>query len=220
MTHILVVQKDTLESGKVKSVLTVCEEDPHTFVTKLQEGHCIPYQLIAFTTNNSEMAERLSLIVTPFKTNHGKNWYNFNHDTLAEIISLFVEYNSTWLDLQTISNIMGFSLKMYPVVKKEILISNIPSVPSKIHPKSDAPLKVEAVPLEKKDEIIEEILKIEKSRKGFTEKPHKESKDEHKTFHLSKSEIRDKKNRDDGKEKREKRVEKSDREHRRKKDRK
>lgn len=161
MTSVLIIQKDTLENEKVKAVLTVCEEDPNQFTSNLQEGHCIPYQLIAHTPNNSEMVERLSIISTPFKTNHGKNWYEFNHQTIAEIISLFVEYNNTWINIQSISDIMGFNFTMYPVVTKEITISNIPSVPIRIH--NTDHLKIDPVPLEKKDEIIDQILKLEKS---------------------------------------------------------
>ena len=173
----LIVQKDTLENEKVKSVLTVCEEDPHKFVETLQEGHCIPYQLIAFSKNNKEMDERITIISTPFKTDHGKNWYSFDHKTIAEIISLYVEYDSTWINIQSISDIMGFDFKMYPVVKKEILISNIPSVPSKIHKREDKPLKIDAVPLENKKEIIDQIIKLESTAKGDKSEKHRRKKD-------------------------------------------
>ncbi len=162
MSSVLIIQKDTLEEEKVKALLTVCNEDPHLFTSTLQEGHCIPYQLIAHSVNNKEMAERISIIANPFKTDHGKNWYAFDHKTIAEIISLYIEYNQSWINIQSISDIIGFDFKMYPVVRKEIKISNIPSVASKIH-KQETNLKVEAIPLENKDEIIEQIFKLEQS---------------------------------------------------------
>jgi len=172
----LIVQKDTLEDDKVKAVLKVCHENPEDFLSKLQESHCIQYQLIAYCKTNPEMMERLSVIVKQYKTNYGTDWYEFDHDALANIISLYIEYDMMYINVQSIADIMGFSFNMFPVVTKEIKVSTIPNVPVRVHkepvismPKEKeeeepiVPIKEEAVPIKNKKEILEEIIELERS---------------------------------------------------------
>jgi len=172
----LIVQKDTLENDKVKSVLKVCHENPEVFLSKLQDSHCIQYQLIAYCKTNPEMMERISVIVKKYKTNYGTDWYEFDHDALANIISLYIEYDKMFIDVKSIADIIGFSFNMFPVVTKEIKVSTIPNVPIRQH-KQDvisisknkkeeepiAPIKEQAVPIKNKKEILEEIIELERS---------------------------------------------------------
>ena len=126
MSICLVVQKDTLENSKVKSVLKQIDNDPHDFVNQLQENHCIEYQLIAHVSNFSvDTQNRLTNISTPFKTNHGKDWYEFDHEVLSQIVSLFIENEVAILNMKLISSIMGFTFTLFPVVTKEIHVSRI-----------------------------------------------------------------------------------------------
>jgi len=122
MTICLVIQKDTLENDKVKSILKIVDEDPESFVNNLQEGHCIPYQLVAHTTNNTQLFDRVINVVKDYKTNYGKDWYELDHDVLSKVISLFLETDKTIINFKIISSIFGFSLNLFPVVTKEIKI--------------------------------------------------------------------------------------------------
>lgn len=174
----LFVQKDTLEKEKVKAILRSFQSNPEEYLTQLQESHCIPYQLIAFCATNPELINRLNILVKPFKTNYGKDWYEFNHNALADIISLYIEYDSIYLNVCSIADIMGFTFKMYPVVKKEIKVSTI--APSRIHevsiigPDLNIPLKIDAVPLKDKEEILEKIAELEKSDRSERKHERKE----------------------------------------------
>jgi hypothetical protein len=119
----LIIQKDTLENDRVKSIVKTTELVPQEFVSKLQEQHCIPYQLISYVKSCSDLQDRLTSLTNDYKTVHGKDWYEFDYEVLSKIISLFLEYDSIFLDLKTISSIFGFSLRLFPVVVKEIKIS-------------------------------------------------------------------------------------------------
>jgi len=122
MTICLVIQKDTLENNKVKSVLKIIDEDPETFVLNLQEGHCIPYQLVAHTGNNTHLFDKVINTVSKHKTNYGKDWYELDHEVLSKVVSLFLETDKTVINFKIISSIFGFSLNLFPVVTKEIKI--------------------------------------------------------------------------------------------------
>lgn len=122
MTICLVIQKDTLENNKVKSVLKIIDEDPESFVNNLQEGHCIPYQLVAHTGNDASLFDKVIHTVSSYKTNYGKDWYELDHEVLAKVISLFLESEKTVINFKIISNVFGFSLNLFPVVTKEITI--------------------------------------------------------------------------------------------------
>lgn len=124
MTICLVVQKDTLENNKVKSVLKIIEETPEDFVNKLQEGHCFRYQLVAHTGNNPSLFDKVTSVISKHKTSYGKDWYELDHDVLAKVVSLFLDYGSSVINFKCISSILGFSLKLFPVVTKEIKITN------------------------------------------------------------------------------------------------
>lgn len=124
MTICLVVQKDTLENNKVKSVLKTIEETPEDFVNKLQEGHCFRYQLVAHTGNNPSLFDKVTSVISKHKTSYGKDWYELDHDVLAKVVSLFLDYGSSVINFKCISSILGFSLKLFPVVTKEIKITN------------------------------------------------------------------------------------------------
>lgn len=124
MTICLVVQKDTLENNKVKSVLKIIDESPEEFVSKLQEGHCFRYQLISHTKNNAKLFDRVIKVISEHKTDYGKDWYELDHDVLAKVISLFLEYGETVVNIKLISSIFGFSFKLYPIVTKEIKITD------------------------------------------------------------------------------------------------
>ena len=125
MTICLVIQKDTLENDKVKSVLKIVDEDPEVFVKNLQEGHCIPYQLVAHTQNNTRLFDKVINTVNNHKTDYGKDWYELDHDVLAKVVSLFLETDKTVVNFKIISSIFGFSLNIFPVVTKEIkIVSN------------------------------------------------------------------------------------------------
>lgn len=124
MTICLVVQKDTLENNKVKSVLKIIDESPQDFVDKLQEGHCFRYQLVSHTGNNPSLFNKVTNVISKHKTNYGKDWYELDHDVLAKVVSLFLEYGETVVNFKAIASILGFSLKLFPVVTKEIKITN------------------------------------------------------------------------------------------------
>lgn len=123
MTICLVVQKDTLENNKVKSLLKNVDETPEDFVNNLQEGHCIPYQLIAHCPNDSKLTDRLIRAVGSHKTNFGKDWYDLDHEVLSKVISLFLENDKTVLNIKLVSSIFGFSFQLFPIVTKEIKIT-------------------------------------------------------------------------------------------------
>lgn len=123
----LVVQKDTLENDKIKAILRSTNDDLEKFLSDLQTGHCIEYQLLAHT-KNSDVNDKVLSVVSLYKTNYGKDWYDLDHNVLAEIISLFLEHGTSIINLKCISEIMGFSLKIFPVVNKEIKISSINNI--------------------------------------------------------------------------------------------
>lgn len=119
----LVVQKDTLEKDKVKSVLKAVDKKPEDFVTSLQEGHCIPYQLVAHTENDPILLDRLISTVSSHKTSYGKDWYELDSETLSKVLSLFIESKTTVIHFPTISSVFGFSFSVFPVITKEITIT-------------------------------------------------------------------------------------------------
>lgn len=129
MTIVLIIQKDTLENDKVKSFLKIIDVAPEIFLSTLQESHCFICQLVAFTNNNSGLFDKLINIISPYKTNFGKDWYEFDHETLAKIISLFLDTDKTVIDFTSIKSIFGFNFQMFPVITKEIKISNIKEIP-------------------------------------------------------------------------------------------
>ena len=90
MYYCLVVQKDTIENNKVKSIIRNVTSGASEFVKTLQDGHCIEYQLIAYISSEEidmeEFHSKLFPIITPFKTNYGKDWYEFDGPALASII--------------------------------------------------------------------------------------------------------------------------------------
>ena len=155
---VLIVQKDTLEHNKVKSVINVCD-NPNEYLTSLQESHPIEYQLIASTSKNEDLNSRLSNFIGPFKTNHGKDWYEFDHDALTHIISLFLEYDTCHINLNCISSIIGFSLTMFPVVTKEVVVN--PLNKSEVKPQSKS--EIHSKPDIQKEEIMSLIENLEKS---------------------------------------------------------
>jgi len=125
MTIVLIIQKDTLENNKVKSILKIIDVSPENFLSNLQESHCFICQLVAFSSNNPILFDKLINLVAPYKTNFGKDWYEFDHETLAKIITLFIESDKTVIDFTSIRSIFGFNFQMFPVVTKEIkIISN------------------------------------------------------------------------------------------------
>lgn len=124
MTICLIVQKDTLENGKVKSVLKIIDKNPEEYVSILQEGHCIPYQLIAHTNNDPVLFDQIISTVSSYKTDHGKDWYELDSEALSKVITLFLEKDKSILDFTKISSIFGFSFNLFPVVTKEIRITS------------------------------------------------------------------------------------------------
>lgn len=126
MSFCVVVQKDTLENDKVKTVVASCE-DPREFVQDLQSGHCIEYQLLAHTNKSSELVGKVNEVISHFKTSFGVNWYDLNHVVLGQVLTLFLENGSSTINLRSISEIMRFSLKIVPAVTKEIKISAVHS---------------------------------------------------------------------------------------------
>jgi hypothetical protein len=123
MTICLVVQKDTLDNNKVKSVLKIIDETPQEFVDKLQEGHCFRYQLVAHTANNTGLFDKVINVISKHKTSYGKDWYELDHEALAKVVSLFLEHGDTVVNFKAIASILGFSLKLFPVVTKEVKIT-------------------------------------------------------------------------------------------------
>ena len=124
MTICLVVQKDTLENNKVKSVLKIIDETPEEFVSQLQEGHCFRYQLVSYTKNNTKLFDKVIKVISEHKTDYGKDCYELDHEVLAKVISLFLECDETIVNIRTISSVFGFSFKLYPIVTKEIKITD------------------------------------------------------------------------------------------------
>ena len=125
MSICLIVQKDTLENNKVKSIVRIASSELGQFLDELQSNHCIEYQLLCSTSVSEELEKNTKTLIAPFKTNYGKDWYEFDHDILAKIITLFLENDHCYLDLKCILSIIGFSLTMFPVVNKEIRISSV-----------------------------------------------------------------------------------------------
>lgn len=125
---VLIIQKDTLENNKVKSVLKITDVAPEIFLSNLQESHCFVCQLVAFTENKPQLFDKLIHLAAANKTNFGKDWYEFDHETLAKIITLFIESDKTVIDFTAINSIYGFSFQIFPVITKEVkIISNAPS---------------------------------------------------------------------------------------------
>ena len=190
---VLIVQKDTLEAGKVKAVLKIITESPESFLEKLQEAHCYVCQLLAYTNNSPYLFDKLIQLVGSCKTNLGKDWYEFDHDTLAKIISLFMESDKTFVDFPTIKNIFGFSLNMFPVIFKEVRITENPSlpIPKEIRQREEilaligdltpTDLPKRRSKHDKKEEKKEE--KVEKGEKKESEKKEHDKKDHDKKEH-------------------------------------
>ena len=106
MSICLVVQKDTFENGKVKSVFKKIDNDPYEFVKSLQDNHCIEYQLLGYISDFSEKTEnKLNSVVSSYKTNHGKDWYEFDQETLSKIITVFIKYERPVLNIKSITKI-------------------------------------------------------------------------------------------------------------------
>ena len=125
MTICLVVQKDTLENNKVKAILKIIEITPDAFVSNLQESHCYSFQLLAYTNSNPVLFDKLINAVAQYKTNLGKDWYEFDHEALSKIISFFLESDKTIVDFKLISSIYRFVFQLFPIVTKEVkLISS------------------------------------------------------------------------------------------------
>lgn len=110
----LVVQKDTLEKDKIKSIFRKSEDEPEKFMKDLQDGHCIEYQLIAYTKFSNDLFKKTSEAISPYKTNYGIDWYNLNHENLSQVITLFINQGITSINLKSIFQIISFSLKMTP----------------------------------------------------------------------------------------------------------
>ena len=107
MSLCIVVQKDTLENDKVKSIVRLCENSPQEFIAELQSGHCIEYQLLAYSSYSSnELVEQVGTLIAPFKTNFGKDWYDLNHNILSGILTIFLEQGSSTIDFKSISQII------------------------------------------------------------------------------------------------------------------
>lgn len=124
MTICLVIQKDTLENNKVKSVLKVVDENPEDFLNTLQEGHCIPYQLVAYINKNDPvLISKIIDAASNCKTDYGKDWYELDMESLSKVISIFLESSKTFINFPIISSIFGFNFNVFPVVTKEIKIT-------------------------------------------------------------------------------------------------
>lgn len=160
---VLIVQKDTFQNDKVKSILKTTELKPEELVLKLQEEHCIEFQLIAHTESSATLIDKLITISSAYKTKYGKDWYEFDGEILARLISKFLENGSTILNLKSISNIFGYSFEIFPVISKEIKIQNI--LESKILSKE--------VDKEELVDILENLQEIEVPRKNREKKNRK-----------------------------------------------
>jgi hypothetical protein len=121
---VLIIQKDTLENNKVKSVLKITDVAPETFLSNLQESHCFVCQLVAYTENKPSLFDKLIHLASGNKTNFGKDWYEFDHETLSKIITLFIESDRTIIDFTSISSIYGFNFQIFPVITKEVKITS------------------------------------------------------------------------------------------------
>ena len=190
-THCLIVQKDTFENGKIKGILTLTDMAPEELMSKLQENHCIEYQLLAHVRDNRDLHFRLNNLTNEYKTVHGKHWYNFECEVLGKIISLFLEYNMAVINFPLISNIMHFSFTLYPIVIKEIHIKEIDNKVSdnkasdrisdgsddvKQYEKSD-PSRIQKIEKNEKEELVsllaniqETVSELPRRRKEKTEK--------------------------------------------------
>lgn len=122
MSFYLVVQKDTFENGKVKSIIRESQQSPQNFLNSLQELSCYEFQLVAYTKFNQELEERVLKFSSGYKTNYGKDWYDFDGDGLSGVISLFLEYDYVSLNLHCVSNVIEYSLTLFPIVSKEVNI--------------------------------------------------------------------------------------------------
>ena len=123
----LVVQKDTLDKDTVGSVLAPTELNPADYVAELQSHHCIEYQLVAHTQHSGELEARCREAAKPYKADFGNNWYRFNHQGLSKIISLFLEAGTSTINLRSVNQIFGFTLQIFPIVDREIVIRPVTS---------------------------------------------------------------------------------------------
>jgi hypothetical protein len=199
MLFCLAVQKDTLENGYVKSIMKVWESSPGEFLSSIQESSCYEFQLIAYTKICMDLDTKLTSLTAAYKTNYGKNWYSFNANAIADIVSLFLKYDSAVIDIHLISEIFGFSFKIFPVVKKEINIvpvtitdlnSNssgnyeneisIPvpsssSVSSSVNVSVPSSINV-SVPINEKAELLSLIEQIDETKSELRHRPEKKDR--------------------------------------------
>lgn len=191
MTFYLVVQKDTLENGRVKSIIRESQQSPEDFVNSLQDFSCYEFQLVAYTKFNTELEERVLKFSSVYKTNYGKDWYAFDGEGLAGVVSLFLEYASVTVNLNCVSSIFGYTLDLFPVVAKEINIvtltrgevssstSSVSSVCSVIPERNDEQKEQREVREKegKDDPIISLIEKLEPTKSDLKkDKPSHKSK--------------------------------------------
>ena len=176
----LVVQKDTLEKDKVKSVLKAVDKKPEDFVTSLQEGHCIPYQLVAHTENDPILLDRLISTVSSHKTSYGKDWYELDSETLSKVLSLFIESKTTVIHFPTISSVFGFSFSVFPVITKEITITGKQVEIKDIkHRSSRSERSEKAERSEKSDKHSDKSERSEKSEKHSDKSERSEKSEKH-----------------------------------------
>jgi hypothetical protein len=169
---VLIIQKDTFQNNKVKSILKTTTLTTEELLTNLQEEHCIEFQLIAHTENSPVLVDKLIQLTTNYKTKFGKDWYEFDGEILSKIIFKFLENGNTYLNLNSISSTFGFSLDIFPVISKEVKIQNIleSKIESKISNKEIKPKKEK----EEFEDILENLQEMDKIDKS--EKPRKNKK--------------------------------------------
>ena len=182
MNFVLVVQKDTLENNRVKSILKIISKTPDEFVTELQDNHCIEYQLLANVSSLdfSSFSDKVFTFASEYKTNYGKDWYAFDHTALAKVITFFLENDIATINLKTISDIMGFSLSMFPVITKEIIKKDILNTDIE---REERPEKLEEQRQKNESDDKEIVEKIEEEDgiiniiETLSELPKRENKD-------------------------------------------
>ena len=118
----LITQKETRNKRKIKCLITLTDQQPETFVEKLQQNHCIEYQLVIYSVATKTLLNQLDQICKEKKTGLGKNWYDFSDVDLAFVISTYFSNGKVIFDYTKIADIVDHTLSLIFNDHKQIKI--------------------------------------------------------------------------------------------------
>ena len=161
MNLCLVVQKDTFDKATVGSVLSSTNLNPDDFVKELQSHHCIEYQLIAHTQHSPVLETMCREAAQPYKADFGRDWYRFDQKALSQIISFFLESGTSVINLRSVNQIFGFSVQIFPIVDREVVIRPVKNNDSKGENKAEPEENSNQVTKDEIATIIEDLSKAD-----------------------------------------------------------